>query len=71
MSLSSSTLKSMILGELQSRGYNINNPRKDSAPWIDRFAEAIAVAVVNHITQSAEVQTDSGAPDSEHHGTVY
>lgn len=71
MALNSSILAAMIRSELTSRGFNVNNPRKDAMPWLEYFTEAIAKAVVDHIVNSAEVQTDSGAPDNEHHGIVY
>ncbi len=69
MALSGATLKGLILAELAARGIT-PNPKRDGTDWITRYAEAIAAAVVAHITSSAQVQTTSGAPDGEHTGVV-
>lgn len=64
MALSKSSLKSRILNELSSRGFNVNNPRKDSEPWLDKFAEAIANAVVDEIQQNARAVGSDSNGDS-------
>jgi hypothetical protein len=71
MALDQSVLAQMMRDELTKLGFDTKNPRKDKMQWLHLFTEALATAVVDHIVQNAEVQTDSGAPDSEHHGIVY
>jgi hypothetical protein len=53
MALSANTLKGLILTELESKGFKISGDHSRNAD----YAEAIAKAIVNHITTSAIVST--------------
>lgn len=66
MPLSKSGLKGEILTELQAQGFTITG----TYAWSQKFAEAVANAVVDHITNNALVTTTSGAPNGEHTGNV-
>lgn len=65
MSLSKSGLKSEILSEMEALGFVTGAYSR-----FHILAEAIANAVVDHITGNALVTTTSGAPDGEHTGGV-
>jgi hypothetical protein len=54
MALSANTLKGLILTELESKGFKISGDHSRNAD----YAEAIATAVVNHIKESAVVNTN-------------
>ena len=65
MALSKSDLKAKILTELTAAGFNPpgNGSSVDNTSWIDKFAGAIANAVVDEIVQNSElvpISTDSG-----------
>jgi len=70
MALSQSVLSGLILSELQSKGWSINPGNQGQGDWLVPFCDAVASAIVQHITSSAVVQTNSGAPDGEHTGVV-
>lgn len=57
MALSNSTLKSMIVSELQALGFVTSGEHARA----EQLAEAIANAVVSHITSSAEVAVTGGS----------
>lgn len=57
MALSDSILKSMIVSELQAQGFVTGGEHARS----EQLAEAIAKAVVAHITAAAEVPVTSGS----------
>lgn len=57
MALSDSTLKSMIVSELQAQGFVTSGEHARS----EQLAEAIAKAVVAHITSAAVVNVISGS----------
>ncbi len=57
MALSDSSLKSQIVTELEARGFVTTGEFAKSAD----FAEAIAVAVVEEITQNAQVEVTAGS----------
>lgn len=65
MAMSKSGLKGEILAEMIALGFVTGTHSK-----FHILAEAIANAVVDHITANAAVQTTSGAPDGEHIGTI-
>lgn len=72
MSLNNTVLANLIKTELGKKGFNITETgSKGANDWLNDFCDAISIAVVEHITSAAEVTTDSGAPDGEHHGTVF
>lgn len=69
MALSKSQLKGRIISELQSAGFAPagNGSSVDPTPWIDKFAEAVANAVVDEIVANSElvpISTDSGSAGS-------
>lgn len=66
MALNKVTLKGMIVANLNGLGIVTAGEHAKAA----LMAEAIADAVVDHITQAAVVQTNSGAPDGEHTGVI-
>ena len=57
MSMSKEQLKQGIITELEVFGATANGDYS----WVDKFAEAIANAVVDHITTNAEVVIDVGS----------
>ena len=65
MAMSKSGLKGEILAEMITLGFVTGTHSR-----FHILAEAIANAVVDHITANAVVQTTSGAPDGEHTGNV-
>jgi hypothetical protein len=66
MALSKAELEGMIISELNGLGIVTTGEHAKA----QLMAKAIANAVVDHITQSAVVQTNSGAPDGEHTGVI-
>ncbi len=66
MALDKATLKGMIVTNLNNLGIVTAGEHAKA----EIMAEAIADAVVDHITGAAEVQTTSGAPDGEHTGFI-
>lgn len=66
MALNKTTLKGMIISNLEALGIVTSGDHARSAD----MAEAVADAVVDHITSAAVVQTISGAPDGEHTGII-
>ena len=58
MALDKASLKNRIINELQAQGFNINGKGRDNINWIDKFAQAIANAVVDEIQQNAETSVD-------------
>ena len=65
MSMNKATLKGEIIAEMVSLGF-VASPHSR----FQILAEAIANAVVDHITANALVTTTNGAPDGEHTGNV-
>lgn len=70
MALSADNLKGLIITELTAAGFATAEQGKSTIAPIELWAQAIANAVVDHITAAAEVKTTSGAPDSEHTGEI-
>jgi len=66
MALNKAMLKGMIVANLNGLGIVTEGEHAKAA----LMAQAVADAVVDHMTQSAEVQTTSGAPDGEHTGVI-
>ena len=66
MALNKTTLKDMIISNLEALGIVTTGTHAKS----HIMAQAVADAVVDHITAAAEVQTTSGAPDGEHAGII-
>ncbi len=58
MALDKASLKNRIINELQAQGFNINGKGRDNINWIDKFAQAIANAVIDEIQQNAETSVD-------------
>ncbi len=67
MALSKAGLKVLIIAEMEGQGITTAGP----FAYAGKLAEAIANAVVDHMTASAEVETTSGAPDGEHTGVIH
>jgi len=59
MALNKATLKNMIISELQSCDFLSELAIQQQ--YYDKFAQAIANAVVDHINQSAEVPVTAGS----------
>lgn len=57
MALSKSSLKSKLVSELQAQGFETQGKHAMAA----KMAEAIANAVIDEITQNAEVAVTSGS----------
>ena len=57
MALSDSVLKDLIISECESQGFVTSGTHAN----LDKLAEAIAKAVVTHITSAAEVPVNSGS----------
>ncbi|EKO3563686.1 hypothetical protein P0E95_000004 [Vibrio metschnikovii] len=57
MALSKSSLKSKLVSELQAQGFETQGQHAMAA----KMAEAIANAVIDEITQNAEVSVTSGS----------
>ncbi|MDP2401635.1 MAG: hypothetical protein Q8M66_06620 [Actinomycetota bacterium] len=66
MALSSTVLEGLIIAELNSLGIVTTGEHARA----QLMAKAVATAVVAHIKAAAIVQTNSGAPDGEHTGTI-
>lgn len=66
MALNRATLKGLIVTEMQSQGFTTSG----AYAFGDKLAEAIANAIVTHITTDALVTTTSGAPNGEHTGNI-
>ena len=61
MSLSSTVLAALIRSKLSDLGFNMSGVGKDGVPWFVNFSEAIAEAIVEHITEEGHATgTDSG-----------
>jgi hypothetical protein len=61
MALSAPTLAELIRTNLEAAGFNTSSVGKDAVPWLLLWSEAVAEAVVTHITSSGKaVGTDSG-----------
>jgi len=60
MALDKTSLKNRILNELAVRGFGVSAQDPKGNNWLDKFAEAIASAIVDEIQQNAKaVGTDS------------
>ncbi|MCG3743143.1 hypothetical protein EXA18_06520 [Vibrio cincinnatiensis] len=59
MALSKSSLKSKLVSELQAQGFETQGQHAMAA----KMAEAIANAVIDEITQNAEVAVTSGSSE--------
>lgn len=57
MPLSATSLQSSILAELESKGFSVNGDHTR----VKDYAEALAIAIVTHIQESAEVTVKSGS----------
>ena len=57
MALSNSVLKDLIIAECQAQGFVTTGPHAQ----IEKLAEAIANAVVSHVTSAAVVTVTSGS----------
>ncbi len=57
MALSSGALKDLIIGKLATQGFITAEPHSK----VDELVEAIATAVVTHITAEAEVNVAGGS----------
>lgn len=66
MALSAAVLEGLIIAELNRLGIVTEGEHAKA----QLMAEAVAIAVVAHITGAAVVQTNSGAPDGEHTGVI-
>lgn len=53
MALNKASLKNRIITELQGQGFGVGNLGKDGINWLDKFAQAIANAVIDEIQQNA------------------
>lgn len=58
MALDKASLKNRIINELQAQGFNTNSKGRDNINWIDKFAQAIANAVIDEIQQNAETSVE-------------
>ena len=58
MALSDSALKAEIISQMQAQGFDPTNPATGGEA--EKYIEAIATAVVNHITSAAEVPVAGG-----------
>lgn len=54
MALSKSGLKGRIITELSAQGFNVSENGKDGQLWIQKFAQAVANAVVDEIQANAQ-----------------
>lgn len=57
MALSAPTLKDLIVSELENRGFDTGGEHSQAA----KYAEALAVAIVTHITTDAKVAVTGGS----------
>lgn len=57
MAMNASTLASAIVSQLQSQGFATTNPHA----WLEDFAQAVATAVVNHLTANAKANVTAGS----------
>ena len=62
MALDKTSLTEKLVKELQARGFETNGPHAKSAA----MAEAIAHAVIDEITQNAQVTVDAGSSAGEY-----
>lgn len=63
MAMSQASLKSRMIAELQTRGFNL-----EDSGWMDDFLEAIAQATYDEITTNARaVGTDTGPNGGDSH----
>lgn len=65
MALSKGSLKGKILSELSGQGFDVSSNGRQADDWIQKFAQAVANAVVDEITENAEL-----VPVSTDHGTA-
>ncbi|RUM27806.1 MAG: hypothetical protein DSY42_09370 [Aquifex sp.] len=60
MAMDKLSLKNRILNELSARGFGVSTTDPNGNNWLDKFAEAIASAIIDEIQQNARaVGTDS------------
>jgi len=60
MALNKTSLKSRIITELSNQGFGVKTTDPNGNNWLDKFATAIANAVIDEITMNAQATgTDS------------
>ncbi len=64
MALSKSSLKDKILTELTGQGFDVVMNGRDSGNWLPKFAQAVANAVIDEITQNAQCNGNDSRGDS-------
>jgi len=76
VSVLAGTMSAAIKAKVTAAGFHLTSSGEsgNTINWIDKYidalSEGIASAVVLHIQNNAQVQTNSGAPDGEHTGVV-
>lgn len=64
MALSKASLKGKIITELTALGFDVGANGREGQLWIQRFAQAIANAVVDEIQQNARCAGSDSHGDS-------
>jgi hypothetical protein len=66
--LNKGSLKDKIISELEAQGFDTGANGRDGGGWMPKFAQAVANAVIDEITQNARATgTDSGAFGGDSH----
>lgn len=64
MALDKLSLKNRILTELQNQGFGVTATDPNGNAWLDKFATALANAIIDEITINARAQGTDSAGDS-------
>jgi len=56
--LSQESLKSRMINELKTRGFNLEAVGRDQQTWLLLFLEAIAKAIIDEIQQNARTKME-------------
>lgn len=57
MAMNATALKGELISVLQTQGFATNS----NHAWLEQFAQAIATAVVNHLTANAKANVTAGS----------
>lgn len=58
MAMTVEGMKSKIVAQLASRGFNVVSTGPDSIPWMERFIEAVAAGVIQEIQTNASTSLE-------------
>jgi hypothetical protein len=71
MALNENDLNELMKANILAIPQGVDSTGVAAQTYFHLYHLALSKAICDHIRQAAEVQTDSGAPDGEHHGFIF